>query len=144
MADRQKVYIGNARMEQRGNFDFMRIRGKTEKLVAAVDWLRANGQEWFSIDIMERRQPSDKGMTHYGVLDTYIANAEREHDERRGAARDDAQGGRPAMTRAYRPNPLRPYPTHDQPPPRRPVGPPAPPLTPDDGDVSDLEDDIPF
>jgi hypothetical protein len=93
---------------------------------------------------MERRQPSDKGMTHYGVLDTWIANAEREHDERRGAARDDSQG-RPAATRAYSPNPGRPYPTGPQRtavPARAPVQ--LPPLTPDDGEATDADDDIPF
>jgi len=141
MAD--KLYFGHGAVrETPWGGQCMRLSVKREDVAALADYMDANGDDWANIDILEKRQATGK-TTHYGAVDTWRPNAEQAHDERRGAALDDAQSGRPAATRAYSPNPLRPYPTHDQPPPRRPVGPPPPP-TPDDGDVSELDDDIPF
>jgi len=40
-------------------------------LEAAIQVAKADGQDWLRVDICERREPSEKGATHYGVLNTW-------------------------------------------------------------------------
>ena len=68
----QKTYVGNGKIKTFDNGGSqIRWSCTIEELEKAIAMRKAEGETWININICERREPSDKGMTHYGVLDTW-------------------------------------------------------------------------
>ena len=73
----QKTYLGTGKIQ---TFDNGGSKIKwaclIEELEKAIQLQKASGETWIRIDICERREPSDKGQTHYGLLDTWKPNGQ--------------------------------------------------------------------
>lgn len=71
----QKLYCGTGKIVDTGQFSFLKLSISPEDL----DRLVANKSEsgWATIKIMKRKEPSAKGSTHYGVIDTWQPNGQK-------------------------------------------------------------------
>jgi hypothetical protein len=70
-----KIYIFNGKQ-----VDFpdggskIKLSSPISELKKLIEHQEAMGEDWIKIDICKRKQPSEKGMTHYGLLDTWKPN----------------------------------------------------------------------
>ncbi len=67
-----KIYIGNGkekRFDDGGSIIKMSFSPKDLETMNA--WANNDGNGWVNISVSKRKQPSDKGVTHYGILDTW-------------------------------------------------------------------------
>ena len=71
MAD--KIYCGNGRVIKTQYGELMKLSFTAEDLQAMQDNLD-NG--WINVVVKERREPSEKGTTHYLEVDTWKPNQE--------------------------------------------------------------------
>jgi hypothetical protein len=71
MAD--KIYCGNGRVIKTQYGELMKLSFTEEDLQAMQDNLE-NG--WINVVVKERREPSEKGTTHYLEVDTWKPNQE--------------------------------------------------------------------
>ena len=71
MAD--KIYCGNGRVIKTQYGELMKLSFTEEDLQAMQDNLE-NG--WVNVVVKERREPSEKGTTHYLEVDTWKPNSE--------------------------------------------------------------------
>ena len=68
----QKTYIGSGKIRTFDNGgSIIKWSSPIDELEKAIAIQRAQGETWININICERKEPSEKGMTHYGVLDTW-------------------------------------------------------------------------
>ena len=76
MSDNSKIYCGNGKM---GKCDFFQL--KMYFHVSDVELLMQHAQAsntgLVCLDISERRKPSEKGTTHYGVINTWKPQTEQ-------------------------------------------------------------------
>lgn len=67
-----KTYLGTGKIQTFDNGGSkIKYACPIDELEKSIALQKADGQTWIRIDICERREPSDKGQTHYGVLDTW-------------------------------------------------------------------------
>jgi len=67
---KEKVYIGNGKTVKTGNFTLLKFF-LSPKDVDAINARATANNGWCVIDIYKRKEPSEKGVTHYGTLNTY-------------------------------------------------------------------------
>jgi len=65
-----KIYVGNAKIRKGTYGDIVKYLLSAED-VAKIVKRSSENDGWCAIDICERKQPSDKGYTHYGMIDTW-------------------------------------------------------------------------
>ncbi len=71
MSEQTKTYVGNGKAVQTDSgFSFLRLNLSPKDLAALNTWASTNNG-WATIDVMKRKEPSEKGITHYGVLNTW-------------------------------------------------------------------------
>lgn len=71
----EKIYCGNGRVIKTQFGELMKLSFTEEDLQAMQDNL-SNG--WVNVVVKERREPSEKGTTHYLEVDTWKPNQEAE------------------------------------------------------------------
>ena len=72
MSEQQKIYAGNGKAIQTDSgFSFLRFSISPKDLEAINAWAK-NNNGWCNLDIMKRKQPSEKGITHYGQINTWV------------------------------------------------------------------------
>jgi hypothetical protein len=76
MSDNSKIYCGNGKMGKAAFFQLkMYFHVSDVELLLCHAQTNANGL--VCLDISERRKPSEKGTTHYGVINTWKPNSEQ-------------------------------------------------------------------
>lgn len=71
MSEQQKTYLGNGKaIKTDSGFSFLRFNLSPKDLEVINNWAKSNNG-WCTIDVMKRKEPSEKGVTHYGVLNTW-------------------------------------------------------------------------
>lgn len=63
-----KIYVGNAKTVTTQFGDILKVSMSADDLTTLQENL-SNG--WVNFDILKRKAPSEKGMTHYAVLNTW-------------------------------------------------------------------------
>jgi hypothetical protein len=68
----EKIYIfqGKEKVFDNGGSQ-IKLSTPIEELEKLIAHQRQQGDTWININICQRKAPSEKGMTHYGVLDTW-------------------------------------------------------------------------
>lgn len=66
----EKMYCGSAKIITAGDFNFMKLSIPPSQMKAFAEYAEKNGG-WGTIKIMRRKEPSPKGDTHYGLVDTW-------------------------------------------------------------------------
>lgn len=90
MAD--KIYCGNGKKFKTQYGDMMKLSlhpDDIEKLVQRSKETKDRGG-WVNIDLKERREPSEKGMTHYLEIDTWEPNQDGGNPAKKAAAKPAA------------------------------------------------------
>lgn len=68
----EKRYIGAGKSKSFDNGGtIIKYSATIEDLEKEIAIEKAAGKTWININICERREPSEKGMTHYGIIDTW-------------------------------------------------------------------------
>lgn len=65
-----KTYVGNGRAKETKYGDLISFKLGPKDIKTITDWAEKH-EGWCTVTIFERKEPSDKGSTHYGVLDTW-------------------------------------------------------------------------
>lgn len=65
----KKIYINAIIVKEYGQYGSMNIAIKLEELDEAIEQHSKKG--WLNLIIHKRKEPTDKGITHYVVLDEY-------------------------------------------------------------------------
>lgn len=66
-----KIYIGNGKEYTFSNGGTcLRVSFSPEDLIKINDWARGNNG-WCNIDVLKRKEPSKKGVTHYGIINQW-------------------------------------------------------------------------
>ncbi len=67
-----KRYIGSGKIKTFDNGgSIIKYSTPIDDLEKEIAKEKAAGKTWININICERKAPSDKGMTHYGVIDDW-------------------------------------------------------------------------
>lgn len=69
MAD--KIYCGNGKVIRTQYGDLMKLSFSKEDVQKLVEQSEANESGWVNVVVKERREPSEKGTTHYLEVDTW-------------------------------------------------------------------------
>ena len=69
MADQEKIYIGTGKRKEFASGGSIIRFSLTEKDLDTLHSHLDNG--WVSINISERKKPSERGATHYATVDTW-------------------------------------------------------------------------
>lgn len=68
----EKIYLGTGKIHTfnggGSKIAFAMLIDDLEKHLAK---LKSEGENWIRIDICERKEPNEKGQTHYGLLNTW-------------------------------------------------------------------------
>ncbi len=76
-----KIYIGNGKEYTFPNGGMcIRLSFSPEDLIKINDWARGNNG-WCNIDVLKRKEPSKKGMTHYGVINQWKPEKKQDQQE---------------------------------------------------------------
>ena len=70
MSDKIYIFQGKEKVFDNGGSK-IRLSSPIEELERLISHQKAQGDTWINIDICKRKEPSEKGMTHYGVLDLW-------------------------------------------------------------------------
>lgn len=68
---KENDYIGNLKIQQTQYGNIYKSVFSYEDLVELVQRMKANNEKLITIDFKEKRKPSEKGFTHYGMINTY-------------------------------------------------------------------------
>ena len=70
MSDNSKIYCGNGKL---GKADFFQLKMyfHVSDVEVLLQHAQASNTGLVCLDISERRKPSEKGTTHYGVINTW-------------------------------------------------------------------------
>ena len=63
---------------QKGDFKYFKLSFSPDDVKVLKE--NAKDGEWLNLKIMKRKAPSDKGVTHYGVIDTWRPEPKRDED----------------------------------------------------------------
>ena len=76
MSDNFKIYCGNGKMGK-ANFFQLKMYFHVSDVELLMQHAQASNTGLVCLDIQERRKPSEKGTTHYGVINTWKPNSEQ-------------------------------------------------------------------
>ena len=66
----EKIYVGNGRNIKTNYGDMLVLSFHADDVKKMKEW-QDNNNGWVSLKILERKEPSKKGSTHYGIIDTW-------------------------------------------------------------------------
>ena len=67
----EKTYIGNGKVKETEYGDLISFKLGPNDIKSINKWAETH-EGWCTVTIFKRREPSEKGTTHYGVLDTWV------------------------------------------------------------------------
>jgi len=66
----EKIYVGNAKVQKSQYGDILKLKIGPNDVEKINKWAKDN-EGWVNISIMESKKPSDKGYTHYAIIDQW-------------------------------------------------------------------------
>lgn len=66
----QKLYCGNGKMIETKIGKVMKF-SLSPKDIEQINMYAQSNKGWVNLDILKRKEPSEKGTTHYGVISTW-------------------------------------------------------------------------
>ena len=81
----EKQYVGSGKVITTQFGEILKMSMTAEDIKVLQENL-SNG--WVNFDILKRREPSEKGMTHYAVLNTWKPEAKEIEPEKKQAIND--------------------------------------------------------
>ena len=84
----EKTYVGNGKVKETEYGNLISFKLGPNDIKTINEWADKH-QGWCTVTIFQRKEPSEKGTTHYGVLDTWEPN------QNKGEANSDKPNSKP-------------------------------------------------